>query len=405
MKFRLIAKKILTFVFILQAKLILAKYKPKIIVVTGSVGKTSAKSALYNVLRQFDSVRKNITKGNSYQIALTIIGASDKWFKSLIKGFFILIFKEKYPHYLILEIACRRPGELEEILPWLPIDFAIVTYFGMVPPHIEFFDSRKHLIEEKLKILQNLKKGGTVILNADSPDFNFIKEKIRAQIVTFGFDAGDVRGGNLQIIYESNLPTGINFRIDYGGNSVPVNIKGALGRAHVYAYLAALAFAYKNNFNMVLASQSAANYDAPWGRMKLLAGLKDSLIIDDSYNSSPSALEEAITALSEIKTTGRKVAVLGDMLELGRESHDVHIRLGELAGKTIDFLITVGSRARGISLGASVKLKSSQIMQFEKNDEVIEYLKNLIKPGDLILVKGSRAMRLEEVVKILSKAP
>ena len=161
----------------------------------------------------------------------------------------------------------------------------------------------------------------------------------------------------------------------------------------------------KNNFNMVLASQSAANYDAPWGRIKLLAGLKDSLIIDDSYNSSPSALEEAITALSEIKTTGRKIAVLGDMLELGRESHDVHIRLGELAGKTIDFLITVGSRARGISLGASVKLKSSQIMQFEKNDEVIEYLKNLIKPGDLILVKGSRAMRLEEVVKILSKAP
>jgi len=400
MKFRLIAKKILTLYFVILAKAILARYKPKIVVITGSVGKTSTKSALYAVLRHFVSVRKNEIQGNAWGIALTIIGGNTETrvgaqVGNIFKSLLVLIFKGDYPAWLILELACQKPGDLDEVLPWLAPDVVIITYFGLTPPHIEFFKSREHLISEKLSILSKLKKDGFVIWNIDDPNLNYVKEKI-----TFGLKSeANISGSNIQVVYREDFPDGLNFRINYGGNSVPIHISKALGNNHIYAFLAAFAFASKQHFNMITASQAAENYNPPWGRMKLVEGEKGTLIIDDTYNSSPNAVEEALNSLSQIKVPGRKIAVLGDMLELGRDTHDAHKQIGELAAKSVDYLITVGFRAQGFGEGALGFLDSGKIAEFEDIHKAGKFLENLIKPGDIILIKGSRPLHLEEIVE------
>jgi len=408
MKFRLLVKKFITYLLLVEAKLVLAKYKPKLVVITGSVGKTSAKNAIYTVLRPFVSIRKNEVKGNAYNLALATIGQT-KWLPALFFGIFILIFKINYPQWLVFELACRRPGDLKEVNFFLRPDIVVITYFGELPPHIEFFQSRKQLIDEKLSILNKIKKEGLVILNIDDPNFDYVREKIKNQFVTIGFKPkADFSASNDEIVYEAGLPVGLNFRINYEGKSLPISVFGALGRNHIYAFLYAFALAVKNHFNIIEASHEGKKYDAPSGRMKLVPGEKDTLIIDDSYNSSPAAVEEALKTLRELRVKGRKIAVLGDMLELGRDTQEAHKTLGELAGKTVDFLITVGFRAEGFAEGALGILPSKNIRQFEDVHKAGKFLENLILPGDVILIKGSRAMHLEKIVeeiKIPSKAP
>lgn len=405
MKFRLIAKNLLTGLFVGLAKVILTKYQPKIVVITGSIGKTSTKEALYTILRRFVSVRKNTIQGNNLGLALSIIGGDPEpkplnYLQTIWKGINLVLLKAPYPKWLILELSVREPGDLRLITPWLTPDSVIVTYFGLMPPHIEFFKSREHLIDEKLKIIARLKKGGTVYLNADDPNFEYVKSKIKASIVTFGLTAGvNVLGSNVQTIYENDFPSGMNFKVNLEGHSLPVNIKGALGKNHVCAFLASVALASRERFNLIEASQAAENYSAPWGRMRLSLGKQGALIIDDSYNSSPKALEEALNTLRDIKTPGRKIAVLGDMLELGRDTYENHKQMGALAAKTANQLVTIGFRARGFGEGAAGLMPSGNIFEFEDPRQVINFLKNSIKPGDVILVKGSRIMHLEKIVE------
>jgi UDP-N-acetylmuramoyl-tripeptide--D-alanyl-D-alanine ligase len=410
MKFRPIVKKILTWLYIACAKAILWKYRPRVFVLTGSVGKTSAKNAIYTVLRRFQSVRRNVIQGNALGLALTIIGGDPNpsaitQIKNLLKWLGEIIFRQEYPKWLLLELAVREPNDLMEIMPWLKPDGLLITYFGETPPHVEFFKSRHHLIETKLKILRNLKKDGFVIVNADDPDFEFIKEKIALPFTTFGFkESADIFASNSQLIYENGFPAGLNFKLNYSGHSLPVNIKGALGKNHIYAFLAAFALTDRLRFNMIEASQEASRFVCPAGRLCLLAGRAGSLVIDDSYNSSPAALMEALATLREIEAPGRKIALLGDMLELGRDTYAAHREAGLLAGKIVDFLITIGPRAAAIGEGARRYLKVANYRHFSTTKEINEFLKQFINAGDVVLVKGSRKMELEKIVEEI-KAP
>ncbi|MBI3305968.1 UDP-N-acetylmuramoyl-tripeptide--D-alanyl-D-alanine ligase [Candidatus Nomurabacteria bacterium] len=421
MKFFL--KKLVAYILRIESRLVIRKYKPKIIAITGSVGKTSTKDAVFAVLSGITHVRKSEKSYNSeIGLPLTILGVPNGWnnpfvwLKNILKGLWLFVAPHKYPKWLVLEVGVGQPGDIRRTASWLKTDAVIITAIGETPAHIEFFNSRKVLIEEKSQLIKTLKKEGLLVINADDEDAlsmqNGVQEKHRT--VTYGFREGsDITGSSPDILYDrGGAPHGVIFRIDAGGNSLPVSIGGVFGKNHVYASLAAIALASGLKFNVLSAIDSLKEYDVSPGRMKLLKGINDSLIIDDTYNSSPTACRAALETLGEVKTKenkenkenqGRKIAVLGDMLQLGRHTGEAHKNIGVVAARILGkkgVLLTVGPRAKSIMEGAIGEgMKEKNIFEFVDSSGAGEFLENFVKKDDLILVKGSQDMRMERTVE------
>lgn len=408
-------KKIISNILRIESQLVLWKYKPRIVAITGSVGKTSTKDAVYAVLSKMAYVRKSEKSYNSeIGLPLTILGVSNGWndpliwFKNILKGIWLFIWPHKYPEWLVLEVGVGKPGDMQKTALWLHTDVVIITAISSTPVHIEFFKSRDHLVEEKSALIKTLKKDGLLVLNYDDETVFNMKKDTKKRFVTYGFKSGsDVFGSNENISYlkkdKIDEPNGIIFRVDAGGNSLPVVIDGAFGKNHIYAALGALAFCYGEKLNMLTAIQGLKNYDMPPGRMRLLQGINETLIIDDTYNSSPFACEVAITTVSEVKNSGRKMVVLGDMLELGKHTEEAHIQIGKLVKKNkIDFLFTVGPRAKYIKIGAVTEgMNEKNIFEFDDSISAGKFLESFIKTGDMILIKGSQGVRMERIVETI----
>jgi len=404
-------KKIIVYILKLESWLVLKKYKPKVIAITGSVGKTSTKDAVYGVISKISHVRKSEKSYNSeIGLPLTILGVPNGWnnpyiwFKNILIGLWLIIWPHKYPEWLVLEVGIGKPGDMRQTASWLKTDAVVITAIGETPVHIEFFDSRDHLVKEKAGLIKTLKKYGLLVLNADDKTVLGLKTKTKNRIITYGFnEEADIRGSEENILYaDSGEPKGIIFRIDEKGNSLPVIIEGVFGRNHVYASLASLALSFGLKFNMLDATNALKNYDVPPGRMRLLSGINESLIIDDTYNSSPFACESALKTLTEVKGKFRKIAVLGDMLELGRHTKEAHNNIGKIAKENADILVVVGPRAEDIKNGAiENKMKEKNIFQFNNSREAGEFLKTFVKKSDLILIKGSQGMRMERAVETI----
>ncbi|MFA6585634.1 MAG: UDP-N-acetylmuramoyl-tripeptide--D-alanyl-D-alanine ligase [Candidatus Paceibacterota bacterium] len=420
-----IFKKIVTYILRIESRLVLWKYKPQVVAITGSVGKTSTKDAVYAVISGVSYVRKSEKSYNSeIGLPLTILGCPNAWnnpfmwLLNILKGLWLFVWPHKYPKWLVLEVGIGKPGDMHRTASWLRSDVVIITAIGETPAHIEFFDSRKHLIEEKGKLIKTLKKDGLLILNNDDGAVAEMKEKTKCRVLTFGFkEDSDIKGSEDSILYSTDkgIPEGLIFRIDEGGSSMPVIIEGVFGRNHVYASLGALALSSGLKFNMLDAIHKLKVYSVPPGRMRLLKGIEDSFIIDDTYNSSPFACESALKTLGEVKIAGRKIAVLGDMLELGKHTEESHKNIGKVAKENADILVVVGLRAKKIKEGAleaGMKEKNlprvgefsrvkAGIFEFLDSHEAGEFLKTFIERNDLILIKGSQGMRMEYAVEAI----
>ncbi|HEV7702617.1 MAG TPA: UDP-N-acetylmuramoyl-tripeptide--D-alanyl-D-alanine ligase, partial [Candidatus Paceibacterota bacterium] len=367
-------KKIIIYILRLESQLVLYKYKPKIIAITGSVGKTSTKDAVYAVVSMSSSVRKSEKSFNSeIGLPLTILGIPNgwssptAWLKNIFKGLQLIISRHGYPEWLVLEVGVGKPGDMRATASWLKTDAVIITAIGETPSHIEFFTSRKQIIEEKSQLIKTLKNGGVLVLNADDADVLAMKAKTRQRTLTYGFGEGvEILGSGDSILYsDAGVPEGVIFRVDEEGSSLPVVIEGVFGRNHVYASLAALALASGLKLNMLEAVNALKNYDVPPGRMRLLKGINETFIIDDTYNSSPLASASALQTLGGMEFGGRKIAILGDMLELGRHTLEAHKNIGKIAKENCDVLIVVGQRAEAIKEGAlNAGMKEENIFEF-----------------------------------------
>lgn len=406
-----IFKKIIVTLLTLEARLVLAKYKPKIIGITGSVGKTSTKDALFQVLAKNHYVRKSEKSYNSeIGIPLTILGVDTAWgsafgwFKNLIEGLLLIILPNHYPEWLVLEIGADTPGDIRRTVQWVPLTVAVITRIGELPVHVEAFKSVDQLMEEKWTLKDGLVKDGILILNHDDERVMRVKEKAQHYTVTYGMGEGaDVRGTYFRIAYEHDVPHGITFNVEHGNNIVPIHLTGVLGRQHLYPGLAAVTVAMQIGGNIVTAGK-ALSESREWapGRMRILSGIRGTILIDDSYNSSPVALEEALSMLDLIDTDGRKIAILGDMMELGSFSKDAHLKGGEQVAKSADLLITSGPRAKGFAEGAQeAGMDQSLIHSYEDSTQAADEITNFIKEGDVILIKGSQSPRMERVTKVL----
>lgn len=445
-------KKIIVWILTLESRLILRKYKPFIVAVTGSVGKTSTKDAIYDVLKSpklcradggICHVRKSEKSMNSeFGLPLTIIGMPTAWrsvagwLSNIKEGVGLIFKKHEYPDCLILEVGADHPDDIRRVAPWLKPDIAVITRVSRTPVHVEFFDSPEQVFEEKASLAENVKKGGTVVLFADDDKVMSIAERVKnrnAKIISFGTSSGaTVKGSNAKFTYEGadnrewkiestmgtdfkfqptsfHAPTGILFKLESNGQSAEISVKGILGTVYMYPLLAAAAVGIARELPLADIAASLNNFEAPKGRMRIIPGKADSTLIDDTYNSSPDAAVAALAALKEIQYATTKYAVLGDMMELGKYSTDEHRNIGKEATAVLGSsgkLITVGPRSRATAEEAiKFGMPATSVVSFDSSQEAAHALSADLKPGDVILVKGSQSMRMERIVKTLMREP
>lgn len=405
-----ILKKIIVKILTLEAKLVLKRYKPKIIAVTGNVGKTSTKDAVYTVLSRSVSIRKNQKSFNSeIGVPLTILGLENawgnplKWTENIIKGAYVYIWKQKYPEWLVLEIGADHPHDIEDITKWLIPNIVVMTRIPEVPVHVEYFKDADALMEEKAFLLKALPDHGIAILNADDKNILALEKYVKGTVIHYGIENNArIQADKYGLMYDGDNLAGMQFRILYESNAIPVILKGIVGIHHVYPILASICAGIAIGMPFAKLSESFSLHDYPNGRMNILKGINDTVIIDDTYNSSPIALELALKTLKEVLTKGRKIAVLGDMLELGSYSSTAHKECGIIAGEVADVLLTVGVRARDFKESAlKVGMKETSAWSFSTSSEAGEFLKNFIKEGDVVLIKGSQSMRMEKAVAMI----
>jgi UDP-N-acetylmuramyl pentapeptide synthase len=414
MSLKNILKFVIIYILTFEAKLVLKKYKPRIIAITGSVGKTSTKDAIYSVLEKKYYIRKSDKSFNGdIGVPLTILGLHNGWFsplfwfKNCVKGLLLIIFNDPYPKVLVLEIGADKPKEIEKITRWVRPNISIGTRFPKIPVHVEFFSSAQAVIDEDALVLKAVIKEGTVIINYDDPEMVAFQPALSQEILTYGLQEGaDVLGTNVEVLLseKSGFPVGITFNVSYKGESVPVIFRGALGLQHVYPLLGAIAVGSKEGMGLVEIVAQLSKHTSPPGRMHLIEGQHDSLIIDDTYNASPVAMEQAIKVTGDLLPigNGKRIFALGDMLELGSFASSEHLKIGEQAGKVCDILVTVGIRSRGIAEGAvKVGMPESAILQFDDSKKAGQYLKEIVSKGDIVLIKGSQSIRMERAVEAI----
>jgi UDP-N-acetylmuramoyl-tripeptide--D-alanyl-D-alanine ligase len=302
---------------------------------------------------------------------------------------------------LVLEIGADRPGDIKKVAQWVHPDITVVTQFGQVPVHIEFFENRDAVVKEKGYLVEALKEKGVFIYNADDNDAKKLLEKTTARKVSVGInEAADAKADNVKLYGTSIEGTEADVTIDGAVNHLV--LPEVVGRSSVYCALPALAVARELAIPLEIACASLRDSDKPRGRMRLLPGMNGSIIIDDTYNASPKATEHGLKTLGEIDTKGRKIAVLGDMLELGEFTHDEHYKIGQEAAKVAHKLYTVGIRARVMSEGAlDAGMLDENIMQCESSIDAGKELVQVIQKGDVIYMKGSQSIRMERAVRMV----
>jgi len=396
---------------------ILAKYRPKVIAVTGSAGKTSAKEAIFVVLEtKFPgNIRRSLGNLNTEIGApLTIIGGTDarrdifSWAANFFKAVKLIFFRDNnYPKIIILEMAADKPGDIRYLTSFIQPDIAVVTAIGEMPSHLEFFPERAVYVSEKANIIKNLKPGGTAILNYDDLSVRELRDIVptgRGRLY-YGFQAGaEVKLENfsykIPLTSKEISAAGIDFKISYEGGESDFHISKTLGAPPLYAALAAVAVGIKLGLDLKQISVAFKNYVPPKNRLEIMAGIKETIVINDAYNSSPLAAEAALDLLLEFKKN-RKIGVLGSMRELGLNTESAHRRLGQKAAQVCDVIFLVGAETV-FSQEEILKKKfilGQDVFWFKTSDEAKAKVQEILRPGDAVLIKGSRGVRMEKIVE------
>ncbi|MEY3784207.1 MAG: hypothetical protein RLZZ230_529 [Candidatus Parcubacteria bacterium] len=409
-----IFKSIIVRILTAEASIILRRHQPKIIAVTGSVGKTSTKDAIYAAIKNNTYARKSEKSFNSdIGVPLTILGLPNAWnnplmwLRNVVDGFLAAFFSRSYPEVLILEIGIDRPGDIERLASWIHPDVVVLTRLPSVPVHVEYFSSPDAVAEEKMKLVTALKPDGVLIYNNDDTTIQANLSGVLQRQIGYGryletnFTAREDR-----VVYNDDVPVGTGFSLTHLDQTYQVVIQDTVGLQQVYSSIAAIAVADELSIPIAAAVESLQTLKVPPGRMRVIAGIKATTIIDDTYNSSPIACEQALQTLREVTYAKRKIVVLGDMLELGKFSSSEHKRIGTLVPSSAHILFTVGVRARQFAEGALASgMSEKHVFQYDDVARAGRELQAILHPGDLVLIKASQGIRLEQIVEEIMAEP
>lgn len=383
------------------AKIYLKRAKPKIVAVTGSVGKTSTKEAIFEVLKI--KFGKNVRKSegnlnNETGVPLAILGYKKspekfwQWLGIILTAKLRALFGKKY-QILVLEMAADKPGDIKYLVSFARPDIAVLTSIG--PAHLEAFGSIEKIVLEKTSLLQALKAPGFAVLNLDDEKIKAISGNGQWQQKTYALQSeADVEARNITTEIE-DFRALTNFQVVINSKTKFRVSTPTLGRsANVSSALAAVAVAEILGLDQEAMVKGLANFRTGKRRMEVVEGRNKSIILDDSYNANPLSMRTALDTLKTLPrppANARKIAVLGDMLEIGKISEEAHRLIGEYAREIADEVFSVGDLAKGYQAKK----------HFNHSEEAGEYLLSKILPGDIILIKASRAIGLEKIVDLL----
>src|SRR5436189_869098 len=345
----------------------------RVIAITGSNGKTSTKDFAAAVLaRRFQVTKTEGNFNNHVGLPRTILEATSR------------------DEVAIWEIGMNHPGEVAALAKLAEPDVAIITNIGVA--HIEFMGSREAIATEKGALVEAVGAEGTVILNGDDPFTKSIAGRARAKVILAGTTTGTIRAGEI-----SQTENGTDFTILEGAHRCRAQLP--VPGLHMVQN-ALLAVAVGRVFGLSLEDCAAGLVAAPLARARLqIRQIHGVQFIDDSYNANPDSMKAALRTLVELDTDGKRIAVLGEMKELGSESEHGHREVGETAATLeVDHLIAIGSVAAAIASAAErAGLRNSRTVNSPA--EAAEILAQIAEPGDLVLIKGSRAARTERVME------
>lgn len=398
-------KKIVIIILKVLAKVTLLRYSPKIVGITGSVGKTSAKEAIRHVLDKKLKVRASLGNyNNELGVPLTVIGEKSggknifKWLWIFVLAF-AKLFYCAYPKVLVLEMGTDRLGDIAYLLDLVKrLDVAVLTDIGI--SHLEFFGTVQQLAKEKLSIIRGLDQSGVAVLNFDNQKIFEEKDQCKGKIMGYGFhEQAEVKISDYQIIKNPDGQWGVNYKIHYKGTVVPFFLPNVVGLPVIYAFTAATAVGLSFGLNLVEISEIGKTFRLPSGRLRIIKGVKDTTILDDSYNAAPASTVSALDALYEI-ADGRKLVALGTMAELGSATEEgLRLVAEKINASKIDLVFLVGDQREILKNNLSGMGFQGQILDFQNSMDVADGVLKNLQAGDTILIKGSQAARMEKVAK------
>ncbi|QXM05810.1 UDP-N-acetylmuramoyl-tripeptide--D-alanyl-D-alanine ligase [Crassaminicella indica] len=363
------------------AKYYISKFNIPIIGVTGSTGKTSTKEMIYSVLSKKYKVLKN--KGNlNNHIGLPLT-----------------VFELEEDHELaIFEMGMSGFGEIDLLASIVKPDVAVITNIGL--SHVEHLGSQENILKSKMEITNYFDEESTLIVNGDDPLLKTLED---IDTDYYQYFIGTEENCHYQAVNIKNLGEyGIRFDMFINDKFYPFTLN-VLGEHNIYNALCAIAIGLKFNMDIELIQEGIKEFKGSKMRLHIFTTNENIKVINDAYNASPDSMTAAIHVLSKMRN--RKIAVLGDMLEMGEYAKDGHYKVGcELAKNSIDILIAVGTNAEYIAKGAiENKLDNDRVYTCKKNEEAIDLLKSILQKEDVVLVKGSRGMRMEEIVQYIQE--
>jgi UDP-N-acetylmuramoyl-tripeptide--D-alanyl-D-alanine ligase len=343
------------------------------IAVTGSNGKTTTKDMAYHVLRNFKSVSR-----------------SRKSFNNFI-GVPLTIFETETAHdFCIVEMGTNAPGEIKRLSEIIFPDFAILTNISNA--HLEGLENIEGVASAKSEFIENMAEDGTLITNADDDWCNQIADRFNGKVISFGFNqSADIKASNVK-----RNDSGFVFTVN---DSLTVNLP-VFGKHNIYNALAVIAMCDTVGVGIEVICDKFMDFKLPPMRMEkqICGGI---VVVNDGYNSNPSSMSSALDEFSQLITSGRKVLICGDMLELGNYAERLHKEVGaKVADANIDVLWAVGPLSRFVAEEAIANgMPRENILSCETSEEMCSFVASQLKKDDTVLIKGSRRMKLECVLR------
>ena len=349
-----------------------------VVAVTGSVGKTTTREMITQALasaKKTFHTEKNFNSQIGVPITISKLSSEDE--------------------IAVLELGISEEGQMDVLSSMVRPDMAVVTTIGVA--HIEFMKTQENIRKQKLSIVHFMKEDGTLFLNGDDP---LLKDAVEAEELTcrtlfYGTqDWCDYYAKD--IAYHDSFTT---FTCVHGDDEVAVELN-TLGKHNVGNCVVALAVANESGIPMAVAAKAFAEFTGQ--RQQIIRIENKFTMIDDTYNASPDSMKASIQVLCDMPCEGRRVAVLGDMFELGENEVLYHREIGEfLLDKDLDEVIVLGELAQNIKAVLEAGETATKVYTFSDNEEAAIYLMATMKPEDVVLIKASNGMNLKEIVNIL----
>jgi UDP-N-acetylmuramoyl-tripeptide--D-alanyl-D-alanine ligase len=357
-----------------------ARTNAALVAITGSNGKTTTRQMTVAVVaRKYNTLATVRNYNNQIGVPLTLLRLAPEH------------------RWAVVELGTNSPGEIARLAQICTPDIGVITNVG--PAHLEGLGSLDGVMREKGQLLDHLKAKGKAVLNADDRRVSKIADNTKQDVLFFGFS----EKAAIRATAVNEKASGISFSLDLPQESVTVDLKVA-GHFMVVNALAAAAVGYLLELPAAEIKAGLETFEPAWGRMNILQTASGIHVIDDTYNANPDSMKAAITTLASLRANNRSVFVAGDMLELGAQTEALHRQVGVWAATAnINKLLVTGEYADAVAGGAEEAGMQSKNIFTGSQEKILEALKDFLKPGDWVLVKGSRGAHMDTIVEGLKK--